>query len=47
MSSEPLTSVDSAADAVAATAATAAEKGLLIAVLLIVLFGVGGMMFMV
>jgi hypothetical protein len=42
MSSEPLTTT--AADA---TAADTAEKGLLIAVLLLVLLGVAGMLFMV
>ena len=43
MSSEPLTTTP-AADL---PAADAAEKGLLIAVLLLVLLGVGGMLFMV
>ncbi|XVU23358.1 hypothetical protein ACQPZJ_39850 [Actinoplanes sp. CA-054009] len=42
MSSEPLTT----AAAPTTESAQAAEKGLLIAVLLIVLFGVGAMLFM-
>ena len=42
MTSEPIPET-----ATAAVVATAAEKGLLIAVLLIVLLGVGGMLFMV
>lgn len=42
MSSEPLTTTPTAADATAS-----AEKGLLIAMLLMVLLGVAGMLFMV
>jgi hypothetical protein len=45
MSSEPLTSTNTVAETM--TAADTAEKGLLIAVLLLVLLGVGGMMLMV
>jgi hypothetical protein len=43
MSSEPLT----AAPADVSSSVTSAEKGLLIAVLLLVLLGVGGMLYMV
>ncbi len=43
MSSEPITTTD----AVTTDTAASAEKGLLIAMLLLVLLGVGAMMFMV
>ena len=47
MSSEPLTPATADPATLAASAASAAEKGLLTAVLLIVLLGVGAMLFMV
>ncbi len=46
MSSEPLATTD-ITQADPAVAAAAAEKGLLIAVLMLVLLGVGAMLFMV
>jgi hypothetical protein len=48
MTSEPIPeNATATATAAVATAAATAEKGLLFAVLLIVLLGVGGMLFMV
>jgi hypothetical protein len=46
MSSEPITTQPIAAQPIAADPAMAAEKGLLIAVLIMVLLGVGAMLLM-
>ena len=46
MSSEPITTQPMTADATAVDPALAAEKGLLIAILIMVILGAGGMLLM-